>query len=238
VFVTGTPQFDFHFQPEYHWTREAFCARVGADPNRPIVLYSTAMANHVVGEPLIVEHIADMLKEMPDLGSPQLLVREYAKGPQGHYDDLKRRRPDILFSPMLWERNWLTPLPEDIHLFTNTLRHCDVGINVASTISLELCMFDKPVINVSYLPEGVNAVFDYRRYYDFEHYRPVVESGGVKLAHSEAEMAVRIREALEHPAADSAQRAALLRQMFGDRLDGRSGARVAEQLVQLACRAR
>src|SRR5262249_40253589 len=26
VFVTGTPQFDMHFQPEYYWSREEFCA--------------------------------------------------------------------------------------------------------------------------------------------------------------------------------------------------------------------
>ena len=29
VTVTGTPQFDFHFQPSYHWSREEFSARGG-----------------------------------------------------------------------------------------------------------------------------------------------------------------------------------------------------------------
>ena len=45
VTVTGTPQFDFHFRREFHWTRAEFCRRVGADPTRPLVLYSTGMAN-------------------------------------------------------------------------------------------------------------------------------------------------------------------------------------------------
>ena len=34
ITVTGTPQFDFHFQREFYWTREEFCRRVGADPSR------------------------------------------------------------------------------------------------------------------------------------------------------------------------------------------------------------
>src|SRR5262249_41822062 len=37
VFVTGTPQFDFHFRSEFSLTREEFCTKTGADPARPIV---------------------------------------------------------------------------------------------------------------------------------------------------------------------------------------------------------
>ena len=234
VLVTGTPQFDFHFNPKFYWSREEFCRRVGADPSRPVVLYSTGMANHIAGEPRLVEDLADRLRAMTDLGSPQLLVRIYAKGPQGIFDELKRRRPDILFPEILWEPAWLTPKIEDLHMLTNMLRHCAVGINVASTISLELCMFDKPCLNVGYLPPGVPMVFDYRRYYEFEHYKPIVDSGGILVARSEAEMTSMLRDALTAPGRDSARRAALLKNFFGDTLDGQCGHRVAEILSRLA----
>jgi hypothetical protein len=233
VFVTGTPQFDFHFRPEYHWSREEYCARVGADPSRPIVLYTTGMANHIAGEPQIVERLGGMLREMKGFGPPQLMVREYAKGPSGLFEDLKRRCPEILFPEVPWERNWLTPMPEDAYLLANMLRHAAVGINVASTISLELCMFDRPVINVSYLAPGVNPPFDYRRYYGFEHYRPVVESGAIMVAESEEQMAGMLRKALAEPDAGSEERRALLSRMFRGTLDGRCGERVAEQLARL-----
>ena len=235
VFVTGTPQFDFHFRPEFYWTREEFCARVGADPTRPIVLYSTGMANHMPGEPQIIERIADMLKEMTDLNAPQLLVRIYAKDLTGRFEGLKKRRPDILFPEVPWEPAWLTPKFEDAYLLTNTLRHAAVGINVASTVSLELCMFDKPVINVGYNPEGVEAsLVDYARYYHFDHYRPVVESGAVAVAGSEKEMKDMLRRALTEPQRDSVERRGLIEKMFGQTLDGRSGVRIAEQLIKLA----
>jgi hypothetical protein len=235
VVVTGTPQFDFHFREGSCWSRDEFCRRVGADPTRPIVLYTTGMAEHMPGEPAVVEGIADMLRDL-GVGRPaQLLVRVYPKDRTGRFDELKNRRSDILFPEARWEEAWLTPTEEDTQLFTNTVRHADVGINVASTVSLELCMFDKPVINVAYNPRGLAAVrVDYARYYEFDHYRPLVESGAVHVVHSEAEMPPALRAALEQPERGRESRRALIEQMFGNTLDGRSGERVARILLRLA----
>lgn len=237
VFVTGTPQFDFHFRPEFYWTREQFCAYVGADPNRPIVLYTTGMANHMPGEPRIVQGIADMLRDMTQFGPPQLLVRVYPKDRTGRFEELKRRRPDILFPEVPWESTWLTPKPEDCYLLTNTLRHAAVGVNVASTISLELCMFDKPVINVGYNPPGVDIhPIDYRRYYEFDHYRPVVESGAVMVAWSEGEMEELLARALRQPDFASVQRRTLIQHFLDPALDGGSAFRVAKTLNEILAR--
>ena len=223
MFVTGTPQFDFHARHEFYMTREEFCTRVGADPSRPIVLYTTGMANHMPGEPQIVERIAAMLREMREFGPPQLLVRVYAKDRTGRFEELKRRDPTILFPEVPWEPAHLTPRPEDGPLLTNVLRHAAVGINVASTVSLELCMFDKPVINVGYNPPGVESVpVDFIRYYDYDHYKPVVDSGAVDVARSERELGVLIRRALVSPEHRRKERHELLLRFFGETLDGRS----------------
>jgi hypothetical protein len=239
VFVTGTPQFDFHFRPEYYWSREEFCERIGADPGRPIVLYSTGMANHMPEEPRVVEGIADSLRRMEDFGPPQLLVRVYPKDRTGRFDHLKRTRPDILFPEVPWEPAWLTPKIEDAYILTNTLRHAAVGINVASTVSLELCMFDKPVINVGYNPPGADIrPIDYGRYYRFDHYRPIVESGAVEVAYSEAELRRMLIESLRHPERLRYQRKTLIRQFFGPTLDGWSSTRVAEVLRMLCSQSR
>ena len=239
VLVTGTPQFDFHFRPEFRWTREEFCAHVGADPNRPIVLYSTGMANHMPGEPAIVEGIAAMLREMTEFGPPQLLVRVYPKDRTGRFEHLKQKYPDILFPEVPWEEAWLTPKAEDGFLLTNTLQHAAVGINIASTISLELCMFDKPVINVGYNPAETDIdEVDYARYYKFDHYRPVVASGAVEVASSEEELRRMLLAALLHPERRSSERKSLLRRFFDNSLDGWSSTRVAYVLDMLASRTR
>ena len=133
------------------------------------------------------------------------------------------------------ESAWLTPKFEDAYLLNNTLRHAAVGINVASTVSLELCMFDKPVINVGYNPPSVNTnVVDYARYYEFDHYRPVVQSGAVSVAWSKDEMKSMLRTALAKPQESRLARRRLIDQMFGKSLDGNTGLRVASLLVELA----
>lgn len=235
VVITGTPQFDFHFRPEFYWSREEFCSRVGADPARPIVLYSTGMDNHMPHEPLIIEGINRILKGMTNLGRPQLLVRLYPKDrtPQ-RFDEVRHRNPDILFPEIPWNTNFYTPKFEDSPLLTNTLRHCSLGINVASTVSLELCMFDKPVINVGYNPPVDIHPKNYALYYSFDHYKPVVDSGAVRVAWSMAEMQNLLAEGFSNPHKDSSNRRALLAKMFGNTLDGLSSQRVAQALQSLA----
>ena len=235
VFVTGTPQFDHHFQSRFYLSREDYCVQTGADHRRPIILYTTGMANHMPGEPEIVEGIADILSECPEDTRPQLLVRVYAKDLTGRFDELRRRRPDILFADPLWEAKWLTPKYEDSFALVNALRHCSIGINVASTVSLELCMFDKPVINVGYNPPSVpDHELSYADYYEFDHYKPVVESGAVQVATSVNDMRRLIHDSLanQHDGAD--ERKDLISRMFGTSLDGSSGKRVADLLVNIA----
>ncbi|MGC8667520.1 MAG: hypothetical protein ACP5VE_05335 [Chthonomonadales bacterium] len=233
VLVTGTPQFDLHFRPDVLWPRADFCRHVGADPERPILLYSTGMANHMPGEPQIVEGIADIAASLPQ--RPQVMVRVYPKDTTRRFEELRLRRPDILFPSVPWLEAWHTPLPEDGPLLTNMLYHCALGINVASTVSLELCMFDKPVINVAYNPPGVpREELDYALYYEFDHYKPVAQSGAVMLAHSPDEMRRLVQHALEEPKEGSDARRKLLDAMFGNSLDGRSSSRIAQSLLRLA----
>lgn len=237
IFVTGTPQFDFHFRPEFYQTREEFCREIGANPKRPIVLYTTGMANHMPHEPEIVEEIADILRECPGENAPQLIVRVYPKDLTGRFENLKRRRADILFPQIRWEKEWLTPTQEDSYALVNTLRHAALGINVASTVSLELCMFDKPVINVGYNPPSLNPqTLRYADYYEFDHYRPVVESGAVEVAGSPRQMRDLIFRYLAKPKRHSRQRKELITEMFGETLDGHSARRVADALLKISDR--
>ncbi|NOT46197.1 MAG: hypothetical protein HOP17_00410 [Acidobacteria bacterium] len=235
VFVTGTPQFDFHFREEFYQTREQFCAAVGADPERQIIYYTTGMANHMPGEPELVEGIADVLREIGGVKPPQLLVRVYPKDLTDRFEPLKKDRPDILFQKTAWEKSWLTPKFEDSFGLINALRHCALGINIASTVSLELCMFDKPVINVGYNPKSVPArEHRFADFYQFDHYQPLVASGAVEVADNPLQMREMIDNYLIRPEHRKNERQALIERMFGSTLDGGSAQRVAKTLLKIA----
>jgi hypothetical protein len=237
IHVTGTPQFDFHFHSKYWLDREQLCRRIGLDPARPFLLYSTGVARHMPEEHQHVETLIRLLGEMPEERRPQLVVRTYIKGTSREMMAIAERKiPGVFFPPILWEEKWYTPAHEDLFLYTSLLRHCAMGINVASTVSLELLMNDKPVINIGFDPPGsrLGKYTNFPRFYRFDHYRPVAESGAVMLPRSVEDLREALRRGLEEPAADSPKREQFLRRMFGDTLDGQSGVRVAATLMKLA----
>lgn len=236
VRVTGTPQFDFHFKPQFWLSREELCRHLGVDAARPFVLYTTAVGPFFPEEYRTVQLVIDLLKKMDLPQKPQLVVRIYPKAPDPMMLELaKQSIPDVIFPPMLWDLKWFTPSFEDQPIYTTLLRECAVGINAASTVSLELMMHNKPVINLGFDPPGSQLphALRYSKHITFDHYRPVAESGGVMVAWSPEEMEQHLFSALRQPELGSEQRQRFVEQMFGATLDGYAGKRVADCLLNL-----
>ncbi len=238
VYVTGTPQFDFHFKPEFHLSRDELARRVGLDPARAFILYTTGMDPDFAEEHRTVRTVIDFLQTLPQEARPQLLVRTYIKGTSPEMLALAeemRGNPDVIFPPILWDRQWVMPLQDDLYIYTNLLRHTALGINGASTVTLELMMVDKPVINLGFEPPGSDLprYMRFSRHIGYEHYRPVAASGGVMVARSVDELKSMILRGLAQPAADREARARFTRGMFNGTLDGCAGQRVAEALLTI-----
>ncbi|MCB1043257.1 MAG: hypothetical protein KDC35_09970 [Acidobacteria bacterium] len=228
--AVGTPQFDIH-QVEPSISKTDFMTLHGLLPSRPVVLYTSGMPNHMPGEPEIVRNIADLFSFISP--KPQMALRVYGKDRTGRFDSLKKH-PDIVFMPDYWEPSYHTPLPEDDSHYAHLLRYCDVGINIASTVSLELMMYDKPVINVAYQATGEMPPVPFRSFYDFDHYKPLVESGAVSLVEHEEDMKDALKRALDEPNQLAYQRAHLLQSFFDPQLDGHAGDRIAHQIATWA----
>ena len=227
VLVTGTPQFIGHYQDEHQLTAEEVKKQLGLLPGEEYFLYSSGMSHHMPLEPYVVGRIADIIKT---LGTQyRLVVRTYAKDRFDIFEKLKAERTDIIIPYVKWEKNYQTPLMEDQVFFSSLLKHCIAGINVASTISLELCMFDKPAINVGYNPPGKDiSPYNYTRFYSFDHYKPIVESGAVQVARDEKEMEFYLNEAIDHPEKLREERKKLIENFF----EGRQGLEVITGFVE------
>lgn len=237
VFITGTPQFDFHFKPEFRLAREELCRRIGVDPKRPFILYTSGIWNHFYEEHRHVESIIRILDGLPLDAKPQLVVRNYAKGTSDQLKAMAARKiPNVVFPPVLWDERWLMPQHEDLSIYTSLVHHAALSINAASTVTLEFLMFGKPVINLDFDPPGTNLPWcmGYERHIRFDHFWPIAQSGVTMVARSEQDMREMLHRGLTQPNADSEKRRQFIRQMFGDVLDGQAGKRVAECLLELA----
>jgi hypothetical protein len=237
VFVTGTPQMDFHFRPEFILPRQELARRIGIDPNRPFILYTTGMDKHFPEEHRHVELVIRLLNELPASTRPQLVVRNYIKGTSPEMKALSGRKvADVVFPPMLWDMAWATPRPDDMELYCSLVYHSAMSINAASTVTLEFLLIDKPVINLDFDPPGSNlAPCDgFKRHIRFDHFWPVAQSGGTMVAQSEDEMRRMLVRGLTQPGADHEARRRFVSDFFGSTADGQSGQRVADCLMSLA----
>jgi CDP-glycerol glycerophosphotransferase (TagB/SpsB family) len=170
-----------------------------------------------------------------------VLLRPVPVDEGDRYADVRRSYPELIYARPNWVHtvpgDWsrVIPLPEDVAFLANLTHHADLNINVASTMTLDFAIHDKPVVNIAFdvaspPPFGM-PLWDY--YYQFEHYRPVVELGAARFARSPDELADHVNAYLENPALDRENRRRLVELEVSLPL-GRSSQRIVEVLESIA----
>jgi hypothetical protein len=215
--------------------KEAFLRQRGLDPHRRTVLFAGSRIEY---------HYFEMLEAYKELLAQddryQLIVRIYptkrlmvspyiealltyaARFPRVYVSigDPHYRTGDS-------EREALRIEEEELW---HSLRYADVVVNLYSTVALEACIFDKPVINMWYF--GAMGQMYLRRpvyipYPKYFHIRKLVGYGGTESAYSRAELLQRIQEAAGTPARLAEGRRRTVAAECGA-LDGRASERLAE----------
>lgn len=240
VRVTGVPQFDLYRTREGIVTREAFLARVGADPGRKLITLTTV-------PPVLYRYhdraIDRLLKaiEGGELGADaQLLVRVHPRDDLAAYERFAGRPNLVVEKPFrggrVAEGSNVDPTSDDRWHLANTLLHSDVVVNVASTIAIEAAICDTPVVNIAFDgPERRPFIDSTARFYVYDHYRPLVEAGAVRVSDSPDAMVEAVRAYLAEPSLDREGRArAVEEQCF--QADGKASERVAAFILEAAAR--
>jgi hypothetical protein len=239
--VAGVAHFDIYARPEQQMTRLAVCRRLGLDPGRKILVFGTVSPYLFRYNLEVAELLARALTDGRISSAAQLVVRLHPQSISGIYaDDLEGYRrlqqryaglmtldlPQVINSGLQWA------LPDDEMVWlASLLRWADVSLTVGSTLAIDAALCDTPVVGVAFdgwqrLPYSRSI----RRAYDYTHYRPLVETGGLRLAESEEQMIELVNRYLEDPELDSEGRARIAQEQ-GWRVDGRSGERVAQLIA-------
>lgn len=228
VDAPGVPHFDWYRSGSMRLPREEHCAAYGLDPSRPVVLYGAATPHLSPAEPLIVERLAQDLESLE--GRPQLLVRLHPGDSGSRFQGLNvaiqvpgRRGEGSL--------GGYCPTVEENRELVSTVAHADVVVNLASTLTLDAAVCDRPVVNVAYdLSPGKPFQALAEQFYTYDHYRTVVETGAVRLARSPGELAAHVSAYLRDPALDREGRRRLVDLWCGP-VDGGAGHRLASALL-------
>jgi hypothetical protein len=230
VRVTGAPQFDPHFRGASRSTRDEFFKRIGADPARKLIVLTTTPRSLYSHHDHVVRALSGAI-ERGELGASQVLVRLHPRDEIEAYRECAGAPHVIIEKPFrdsvtVADGLAIDVMPEHQRHLSDTLCHADVVVNVASTITIEACIFDTPVVNICFDgPEDTPYVRSARRYYSFTHYVKVTSRNAVRVAQSPAEMVAWVRRYLEDPALDAEGRRQVVLEQC-QFTDGRSASRV------------
>jgi hypothetical protein len=236
VRVVGIPHYDAYFRPSTS-SRSTWCARHGLDPaKRTIVFYSMPQSRHQ-SQHLIVSRLAAAIESGTDLPPDlQILIKCHPfDEPEIYRGVLERHRGVKIFAtPVAGDptTHWV-PAADEINAARDCLAFADVTTNIYSTVTIEAALFDKPIVHIAFDAAPLKpGRIPCREYYNFTHFKPIVEMGASTLAYDQEELHGAVRRALENPGERSAQRRALAKRFLGP-LDGNSSERLVEELLEL-----
>jgi len=238
VRITGAPHFD-PYVTRAGWTGRADYVRsLGLDPDKKLIVYAGSPRRYF-GETFEVLELLVAAQADGRLGpDTQIALRLHPQVVDGRDAEDLRRYERFRGRVYLDIPRGSTGLvadyrPDGIRHVGQMLDACAVTLNVASSFTLDACIFDRPVVNIRFDGEHDKPYLQsVRRQYDTEHYGIVLRSGAVRLADSPAALVEEIRRYLADPSLERANRAGLVRQLCG-RVDGRSGARVADEIARV-----
>lgn len=192
VFVSGSIRFDHHFNNSILiQSKEEFLRSKGLDPKNKTIFYS-AQQGHLF-EAIFLKKLID-LRDSGDIPYVNVFVRDHplAVSKPGRFSKF------LGLSNVHVEKPAEVMTSSDLTDLIQALRCCDININCSSSVSLEAILADKPVIN--YI-ERSKPIFDY------DHYRPLVKMGAVKLIESDpVDLARAVNAYLADPGLDRPSR--------------------------------
>ena len=116
---------------------------------------------------------------------------------------------------------------EEDERLADTLSAMDVVLSGPSSLAVDAALFEKPVVFIAFDGEKNRRYSEsMRRFLDYDHFVPLVQSGGVKIARMPSDLLPIIAAYLKNPAADREGRARIVKEKCGV-LDGRSTERLA-----------
>jgi CDP-glycerol glycerophosphotransferase (TagB/SpsB family) len=230
--VAGAPQFDPHFRAQSRTPRDEFFRKIGADPSRKLIALTTTPRSLYSHHDHVLRALVPAIQGGALTGA-QILVRLHPRDEVDAYREFTNVPDVIIEKPFrdtvkVADGLAIDVMPENQRHLGDTMCYADAVVNVASTIAIEACIFDTPVVNICFDGPGETPyVKSARRYYSFTHYVNITSRGAVRVAESPADMVAMVARYLAEPSLDAAGR----KQVVLDQCqftDGRSAERVIQ----------
>lgn len=204
VFVTGTPQFESHFDRSLLVSKADFFSEYGLDPDTKYICYSGDDVTTSPNDPRYLSDTADAVRKLNQNGQKiGIVFRRCPVDFSKRFDEVLEKNKDIIIpiAPK-WEslgEKWNSVLPTkaDLILQMNTIAHTEFVINLGSSMVFDFITFGKPCIYLNYdtdncpIPE-----WTVKKIYNYIHFRSMPDKEAVIWVNKPEEMQSKIANLL------------------------------------------
>ena len=206
IFITGTPQFETHFDKNLLLSKDAFCQKNNLDSAKKYICFSGDDITTSPNDPQYLLDVAKAVRELNAKGNNLgIIFRRCPVDFSDRYDAVLETLKDIIFpiNPE-WRNigeNWnaILPTKEDLALLMNTIFHTELVINLGSSMVFDYAVFNKPCGFINY--DVVNQKFpdwSVRKIYNFIHFRSMPIKDSVFWLDNPNEIAAKIEMMLSY----------------------------------------
>jgi hypothetical protein len=225
----GLPHYDLYKHLDSHIKpKEIFEKEVGIDPGKTLVFFG---GSDVFIDEADIPHTLNKAIEEGAIQNAQIWYRPH---PSSSVDiESVRKLSHVIVDDVFKRSQEGGAAFSDTDRFINILHHSSVIINVASTLSIDAAVFDKPAVCIDYDGEANNQPYwnsVHVLYKHWDHYQRLMSTGGAEQATSAEELIKMVNEAIENPQKGAAGRKKII-ETFVDTFDGKSGKRLADLLT-------
>jgi hypothetical protein len=184
VFVTGTPQFEPHYDASLKETRASFFETHQLDINKKYICYSGDDETTSPLDQYYLEDLANAVRSLNNKGYNLGII--YRKCPVDftkRYDAVLKANKDIIkvLDP-IWKQvgsqwNQVLPAKEDFKMLYNVCEHSEFVTNVCSSTVFDFIAHNKPCIYYNYeQPQLKKGIRDIGQNYNYVHFRSMPSS--------------------------------------------------------------
>lgn len=233
--LVGSPQFDFYYDSSYTWPRQEWLGELGLEGGHRWVLFGGGYYTCAPHEPQFLSHLDEAITAglLPD--DVRILFRKHPVDPIDRWTPVLERARNVVYNEP-WAvkskvRGHTNVRRRDIEQLASTLYHCGVHVNVASTMSIDGAILDRPQVGPAYdASPGGKYHRSSLECYQQEHFLPLLGSGGIDVATTPGRLVEAVRLGLDEPEARRAERDRLVREACTHH-DGFATERVASEVI-------
>lgn len=187
VFVTGTPQFESHYETERLVSKSDFFRSNGLNPDKKYICYSGDDITTCPDDPKYLEDVAEAVDELNREGQALgILFRRCPVDFSTRFDQVLEKYKHLIVpvNPK-WEKkggmwNTILPTPEDLGLQMNTIAHTEMVINLGSSMVFDYAAHQKPCAYINYDVENKKvADWSVKKIYNYIHFRSMPDPTAV-----------------------------------------------------------